>query len=384
MTTEVGDALPLLRPTWAEVNLGAIRRNVQRLKALGEAKGVGLIAVVKADAYGHGAPRVARTVIDAGATSLAVALPEEGIVLRREGIRAPILVMGAYIPGTAEAYVKYHLTPTVASLEQGASLQREVDALGTRLAVQLKVDTGMGRLGVLPTDVASLVQAVVSADNRCVEIEGVYSHLATADEETTAYARQQQRTFESVLATVRSLGVTVKQRHLLNSPGLLQMDAGSTNLARVGLAVYGLWPSDHMRGVVDLEGAMTLRTRVNGVKAVPQGTYVSYGRRYCTPGPTQIATLPIGYADGMSRRLTGKISVCIGGRRFPVVGTICMDQAMVDVGDAEIVPGDDVVLFGGDCHECPTVDEWARILETINYEVVCAISSRVPRRYVDR
>lgn len=369
------------RPTCAQIDLGAIRRNARRLSALAREKGVELIAVVKADGYGHGAFRVAGAALEGGASSLAVALPEEGIALRQAGINSPILVMGAFIPGTADVYARYDLSVTVTDSLQAKALVGEAKGLGARFGVHLKIDTGMGRLGVLPSHAQELATEVHEADS--LKIEGVYSHLATGDEPDLTYAHGQLRTFEEVLLGLYNMGVHPPQRHILNTGGLLQHAPGSTNMARVGLALYGLSPSKHLRDVLSMEPAMTFRTRVNGVKQVPRGTYVSYGRRFRTSASTNLATIPVGYADGMSRLLSGRVSVLIRGERYPVVGSICMDQAVVDIGDAPVAPGDDVVLFGREGDQCILPDEWADALGTINYEIVCMVSARVPRVYLD-
>lgn len=363
------------------MDLGAIRENARRLTALAAAKGLGLIGVVKADAYGHGALRSAAAVLAGGAQSLAVALVEEGVALRAGGITAPILVMGAYIPGTAAVYAERDLEVTVTHPQQAESLAREAAALGAVLRVHIKVDTGMGRLGVLPADALALAQRIVEAGT--LRLVGVYSHLATAESRDTAYARRQLATFEQVLARLAQHGILPAQRHILNSAGLLQHEPGTTTHARVGLALYGLYPADWLRPRIALQPAMRFRTRVSSVKDVPAGTYVSYGGRYCTARPTRLATLPVGYADGVPRLLSGRLSVLIRGERFPVVGSICMDQAIVDVGDAPVEAGDDVILWGSQEGATISPDEWAEAIGTINYEIVSAITARVPRVYVD-
>lgn len=370
------------RPTWAEVRLDAIRENARALAEVGKGKGVELIGVVKADGYGHGAVASAKAALEGGVKALAVALVEEGIELRRAGIAAPILVMGAYVPGAACAYIEHDLEATVSDVEQLRSLTAGALERGPRrVKVHLKVDTGMGRLGVLPEEAVALAEE--AAGSEAVELRGVYSHLATGDEEEGAYARAQIARFEQVLDRLRARGIEPPVRHLLNTGGLLQHDSGSTNFARVGLGLYGLYPSKHLRRLVKLRPALSWKCRVATVKRVPAGTPVSYGRTYVTAKATSLATIPVGYADGFSRRLSGKVCVLIRGRRFPVVGRICMDQAVVDVGDAPVAAGDEVTLLGRQGEEEIAAEEWAAALESINYEVVCAISPRVPRLFVD-
>lgn len=370
------------RPTWAEVRLDCIRENARALAQVGKEKGVDLIGVVKAEGYGHGAAPAAKAALEGGVKALAVALVEEGIQLRQAGIDAPILVMGAYVPGTACAYVEYGLEATVSDVGQVRSLAFDLAALGlSGVKVHLKVDTGMGRLGVLPHEAAAL--AGEARASRGIEVHGIYSHLATGDEEDGSFARLQLERFEEVLARLRQFGIEPPVRHVLNTGGLLQHDPGSTNFARVGLALYGLYPSPHLRRYVQLRPALSWKSRVATVKRVPAGTPVSYGRSYVTSAETVLATIPVGYADGFSRRLSGKVSVLIRGRRFPVVGKICMDQAIVDVGDAPIETGEEVTLLGRQGSEEIAAEEWAAALESINYEVICSISPRVPRVFVD-
>jgi len=375
------------RPTWAEVDLGAVRNNTRVLVAAAKAKGLRLIGVVKANAYGHGAVACSRAVLEGGASGLAVALPEEGAELRQAGIDGQILVMGAYVPGTAGAYAEHRLDVTVSSFEQGEALGREVASLaggaGTfrPLRVHVKVDTGMGRLGVAPEEALGLARLVASHPS--LELYGVFTHLATADEEDRSFALEQLARFEAVLASFRASGFQAVQAHALNSGGLMQHAPGTTDACRVGIALYGLSPSPFLKGALPLTPALSLKTRVVAVKRAPRGTTVSYGRRYRTERETTLAALPVGYADGLTRLLSHRASVLIRGKRYPIVGAICMDQAIVDVGDDAVAPGDEVTLIGRQGGEAITADDWADALGTINYEVVCMISDRVPRVYLD-
>ena len=245
--------------------------------------------------------------------------------------------------------------------------------------LQLKVDTGMGRLGVLPQDAFALVQEASAAVD--ISVAGVYSHLATADDPDPTFAKKQIEAFEEILAELDAYGILPPMRHILNTAGFLRFDAGRTTMARVGLGLYGLYPAEQLKDKIDLKPAMTWKTRVATVKRVPPGMGVSYGQIYRTAKETTLATIPVGYADGFSRRLSGRIQVLIGGKRHPVVGHICMDQAVVDVGDAPVRAGEEVVLIGEQGDERIDADEWARALGTINYEVVCDVSVRVPRVY---
>ncbi|MFO7318508.1 MAG: alanine racemase [Limnochordia bacterium] len=366
------------RPTWVEVSTRAMAENAKTLVALGKRKGLDLMAVVKADGYGHGALAAARAALAGGVKALAVALPEEGAALREGGIEAPILVMGAYVPGTAEVYRRYRLTATVSGFQQLRAVARE--AAAGPVQVQLKVDTGMGRLGVLPEQALALAQEARAAGG--VEVTGIYSHLATADDDLQ-FARAQMEAFDAIIDALDRRGLLPPQRHILNSAGLIRLDGGRTTMARVGIALYGLYPAPCLKRELRLVPALTWKTRVASVKRVPAGMTVSYGRTYRTASETTLATIPVGYADGFRRGLSGRVSVLIGGRRYPVVGAICMDQAVVDVGDAPVAEGDEVVLIGEQDEERIEADEWAERLGTINYEIVCGISARVPRLYVE-
>ena len=374
------------RPTWAEIDLEAVRQNARTLVRLARAKGMDLIAVVKADGYGHGAAECSRAALEEGAKGVAVATAEEGARLRRAGIRGQVLVMGAYVPGTFAAFVEHELDVTVTSAEQAEALASESRALlgsvpARQVAAHVKIDTGMCRLGVAPEEASAL--AGVVAGEPGLRLKGVYTHLATADEEDPAFTTRQLKQFDGALSVLRENGFEPEQVHALNSAGLLQHDPGRTNACRVGIALYGLAPSRFLAGRAPLVPALAFKTRVVAVKRVSEGATVSYGRMYRVERPTQLAALPVGYADGFSRRLTGRAFVLIRGKRYPVVGAICMDQAIVDVGDDPVAPGDVAVLLGRMGDERITADDWAQALGTINYEVVCGISSRVPRVYLN-
>lgn len=368
------------RPVWAEVHLNRIAENVAALAEA--ARPAELMAVVKANGYGHGAVAVAKVALASGAKRLAVASPEEGRELRRAGIAAPILVLGALLPGQSDVYCEYRLTATVASPEAVDEAVAAAQRRGNPLRVHVKVDTGMGRLGLLPEEVPRAVSALRRADR--VELEGLYSHLACADsdghDDVTA---QQIDAFRRVLAACARAGWRPEIVHLANTAATLRRLAPpECNLARVGLGIYGLYPSDALAGAVCLSPALELKTRVTTVKRVPAGSGVSYGHTYHTGTETTLCTLPVGYADGLRRNLSGRVDALIKGRRHPIVGRICMDQCVVDVGDADVEVGDEAVLIGRQGNAEIRVEEWARKLDTISYELVCGISCRVPRLYV--
>lgn len=316
---------------------------------------------------------------------LAVATVEEGISLRQGEIDAPILVMGAYVPGTWDAYVDYDLTATIAGVDQIDALAREHTGGARPVTVHLKVDTGMGRLGVLAADAVELVRKAWQTPS--LVVEGIYSHLARADDPDRRLAEKQIQQFDAILSALAAAHILPKYRHILNSAGLLRHPAGQTNMARVGLALFGLYPVRNVEPdpsqTVALKPAMSWKSRVATVKRVPAGTGVSYGHTYQTLSETTLVTIPVGYGDGFKRGLSSRADVLIAGRRFKVAGRICMDHAIVDVGDTPVSVGDEVVLIGRQGNEQIFVEEWAALLDTINYEIVTTISGRVARTYID-
>ena len=367
------------RPVWAEVNLDHVAHNVRWLAR--RARPAALMAVVKADGYGHGAVPVARVALANGATWLGVATPEEGIALRRAGIEADVLVLGAFLPGQEEAYLDAGLQATLCHWPGAEALGRAGVARGRRVPVHVKVDTGMGRLGVLPAEAPDFIARVASHPG--LELVGVYTHLATADEPDQTYALAQLKAFREVLAQCAARGVHVPLAHAANSAALLVLDGASFGLVRAGIAVYGLQPSRHvaLTAKAPLRPALSLKARLASVKRLPAGHGVSYGCTYVTETDTNVGVVPLGYADGYSRRLSGRAQVLVRGRRCPVIGRICMDQCMVDLGDLEVQAGEEVVLIGRQGQEEITADEVAEWMDTISYEVVCHIGPRVPRVY---
>lgn len=370
-----------LRPTWAEVDLDAIAHNVRRLQEL--AAPAGLMAVVKADGYGHGAVMVARTALAHGARRLAVAMVEEGVHLRQSAIACPILVMGWTPPEQYGLALRYDLELTVSSEAEARALADAARREGRRVRVHLKIDTGMGRLGFRWDD-PQLGQAVARLANLThLEMVGVYTHLASADDLQVPLAGQQLEAFAEALERLAARGVRPPLRHVANSAALLQIPAARYDLVRPGIALYGLDAFPQAVRTFGLRPALSWKTRVALVKEVPAGTPISYGATYVTPRPSRIATLPVGYADGLRRALSNRGQVLVNGRRAPIVGRVCMDQVMVDVTDAgQVAVGDEVVLIGSQGAESITADEMAAWMDTIGYEVVTGIGRRVPRIYL--
>lgn len=375
-----------MRPVWAEVDLGALRRNVAALQAA--AAPAALCAVVKADAYGHGAVPVARAALEAGAAWLAVALVEEAIELRHAGIDAPILLLSEPVPDAFPLVVQHRLSTVVASEAGVTAAMAAVAAVGepTVLAVHLKVNTGMNRVGVEPADAVALARRV--SEHPALRLEGVMTHLAVADEPEHPFTGEQLRRFDEVLAALAAAGIEAPLVHAANSGGTLAHPSSRHDLVRCGIAVYGLPPAPGVTGGVTLEPVMRLRAEVSCTRVVPAGVGVSYGLRYTTAATTVLATVPIGYADGVPRRLAAVGGeVLVGGRRRPIAGVVTMDQLVVDLGPPggaadEVAVGDEVVLLGRQGDEEITAGEWADRLGTISYEVVCGVGPRVPRRYV--
>lgn len=369
-----------MRPTHAEVDLGAIAHNVRELKRLTRPE-TGFMAVVKANGYGHGAVPVAQAALAAGAGWLGVAVVEEGIQLRQAGIAAPILVLGPILPEQAPVAVAQHLRVALFDLELARALSAAARSTGRTARVHLKIDTGMGRVGVRPAEAAALARTVAELPG--IEVEGVFTHFASADEPDPGPTRIQIGRFEEALAAIARAGVQPRIRHACNSAGLMRFPEAHYDLVRAGIALYGLAPDPSLTWPVRLWPAMTLRSRVTMVKSLEPGETVSYGRTWQAAGGERVATVPVGYADGYRRLFSNRFAALIGGRRCPVVGRVCMDQTLFLLPpDLEVEPGDEVVLLGRQGEEAITADDWARELDTINYEVVCLVGQRVPRVYV--
>ena len=370
-----------MRPTIAEIDLSAVAFNFRQIKQkVAPAK---IMAVVKANAYGHGVIPVARTLIKEGASFLAVATVDEGIELRQAGIQTPILVFGGLLPYQAGLYPEHDLQATIFSLQDVASLEKAAQQTGIRAKVHINVDTGMGRVGVPFESAVNFVLSV--ANNSRFDLVGIYTHLATSDEKDKTFANLQLERFNRLLVEIRSKGTTIPLIHAANSGAILDMPDSYFDMVRPGISLYGYYPGLETTESFSLRPAMTLKTRVFFIKKVEAGTSVSYGRRFFAKETTRVATLPIGYADGYNRLLTNQGFAQIRNRVYPVIGTVTMDQIMIDLGqDSEIKIGDEAVLFGPEHGEQVSVDYICQKINTIPYEVVCSITERVPRVYVNR
>jgi alanine racemase len=369
---------PGLRPAWVEVDLDAIAGNVRALAA--EVAPARLLAVVKADAYGHGAVPVARTVAEAGAAWLGVALVEEALELRGAGVSTPLLVLSEPHPAAADACAEGGIAVTLCTTAGVRAFGAAGRRAGRPVAAHLKVDTGMHRQGCAPAELPALVSAALAEPG--LKAEGLWSHFAVADEAAgKATTDAQLARFREALAVAAAAGLEPGWRHLANSAGATVRDDARFDLVRAGIEVYGLAPSaelaDHVRA--RLRPALALRAAVSALRTVEAGERVSYGHRWQAPRRTGIATLPVGYADGLRRGLSGRVRVRLGGRDLAQVGTVTMDQVMVDVGDADVEVGQVATLLGDPAGGEPGVGEWAAALGTIDYEVTCGLSPRLPR-----
>jgi alanine racemase len=369
----------MMARAWADVSLSAVRANVAELRRI--AAPAAVCAVVKADGYGHGAVPVARAALEAGATWLAVAQVPEAAPLRDHSIEAPILLLSQPRPDELADAIALGLDITVYNASMVERLGSAATHAGTTVPVHLKVDTGMRRVGVEPGEALAMAKAIDAHPG--LRLASVWTHCAVGDEPDNPFTSTQLERYESVLADLHGAGIDVPLRHAANSAAAIAHPAARYDLVRCGIAVYGIPPAPRLAGLAALEPVVRLATEVAFVKPVAAGEGVSYGLRHPQDHDTVIATLPIGYADGVSRRLglDGQ-EVLIGGHRHPMVGAVTMDQVMVDVGAGSSVrPGDEAVLLGAQGDERISPDEWAARLGTISYEVVCAIGARVERRY---
>lgn len=368
--------------TWAEIDLGAIASNVQAIKAR-LAPQTRLMAVVKANAYGHGAVPVAKAALAAGADWLAVNRVNEGLALREAGLEARILVLGYCPPEQAAALVAHRLTPALTTLDTAAALVQQLESGSAPFPVHLKVDTGMGRLGLLPEEVRDFARAL--QDFPQLTIEGVFSHLATADEADPTYSQRQFQIYQEAVRAIEAGGFEVPMKHLANSAAGMRWPEWPLGWVRLGVSMYGLYPSSAVGWPVSLRPAMALKTRIARLRLLPAGASLGYNRTARLKSPTPIALAPVGYGDGYPRRCSNCGWMLVRGQRVPIVGTVAMDQTMLDVSGIEgVAQHDEVVVFGRQSEAEITVEEVGAWAGTINYEIVTRIAARVPRLYLNR
>lgn len=375
----VGDASGgLCQRAWVEIDRGALSHNVRQLKMLLSSP-TQLMAVVKADAYGHGAAMVAQTVLESGASGLCVATLGEGIQLREAGISAPILLLGATnTPAQVRAIAYWQLQPTICTPQQALVFSETLADLKQPLLVHLKLDTGMSRLGMPWQEAMQFVQLVQRLPY--LEMKSVYSHLATADSLDPTVMRLQHQRFEKAIAQLHQAGINPPCLHLANSAATLTDPGLHYDLVRVGLALYGLYPAEHLRSVINLKSVMQVKARVTQVKTIPAGTGVSYGYQFIADRELHLAVVGIGYADGIPRNLSNKLTVLIRGQKVRQIGAITMDQIMLDVSEIpDLQPEEVVTLIGQDGYLSISADDWADSLGTISWEILCGFKHRLPR-----
>jgi alanine racemase len=364
-----------LRPTFLEVNLAQLRRNLEAIRArVGPAR---VMPILKANAYGHGLDGVAKYIADFS-DYFGVATLEEGIHLRQIGVDKPILVMGGTLPEQIPWFLRYDLTLTASSADLLLAAEQYAAPSGQKIRAHLKIDTGMERVGVRDTDAAAFLE--LAAACKCVEVEGIYSHYANADSLDLTHAKLQLERFNEILRFYERRSLPPPPlRHISNSGGILQLPEGNFDMVRPGIMFYGVYPAPELPYTVEVKPALIWRSRVAYSKITPPGRPVSYGSTWQAERPTRIVTVPCGYADGYFRRMSGRARVLIHGKSYPQVGRICMDQFMVDAGADEVALGENIVLLG----EGITAHDFAKWTGTSAYEVLTSISARVPRVFVD-
>ncbi len=371
------------RRTWAEIDLDALKENIQNIRKITE-KDAMVMAVVKADAYGHGVVECARALLENGADRLAVACVDEAVQLRHAGIQAPVLILGASFPEEAAEIVEYGIMPAVFSYALAECLSEEAVRQNKTVKLHIKIDTGMTRIGYVAgvEDVKIVEEILRIAALPNVEVEGIFTHFAAADEKEEEYTHLQFSRFMAVCDALEKAGLKIPVRHCANSAAIMMYPQMHLDMVRAGIILYGFYPSaDVDKTRLPLKRVMTLKTRITRIETPGSQRGVSYGIEYITGQGTKIATVPVGYADGYTRLLNRKAKMIANGKIVPVIGRICMDQCMIDVTNVHnINTGDEVIIFGADT---VTADDLADMLGTINYEIVCMIAKRVPRVYFE-
>ena len=367
--------------TWAEIDMDALKSNIENIRKITDKKSM-IMAVVKADAYGHGAVNIAKHLLKNGADRLAVADLDEAVELRRAGIDAPILILGASFDEDCEMLVKYDITPAVFLYDFAKKLSDAAKKLGKTAKVHIKIDTGMSRIGyVSGVDDEAVTEEILRISNLPnIFIEGIFSHFATSDEKDSEYTKKQFSEFMAVCDLLKKKGLDIPIRHIANSAAIMMYPETHLEMVRAGIILYGFYPSEEVnKDKLALERVMTLKSRITLIKEI-KDRGVSYGKTYIARRNTKVATVPVGYADGYTRLLNNKAKIAVNGEPVDVIGRICMDQCMIDVTNVHNINiGDEVIIFG---KEVVTADEIAESLGTINYEIVCMLSRRIPRVYI--
>lgn len=370
-----------LRPVWAEIDLDNLAFNMQQIKSVTSSEEI--IAVVKADGYGHGALDIVPTLLDNGANGLAVAVIDEAIELRKGGVQCPIMILGFTNPSLLHNIIKYDIQQTVFTYDLALQLSQIAEKNNKVAKIHIAVDTGMRRIGFLPNE-KSIEEVYKISKLPNIVIEGLFSHFSTADEFDKYYSYYQLENYNWFYREMIKRGIKVNKRHIANSAAIIDMPYTHFEAVRAGIILYGYYPSDEVtKNKIQLKPVMSLKTNVVHIKTLPKGEYISYGRKFVTQKQSVIATLPVGYADGYTRLLGNKAKVIIKGKFAPIVGRICMDQCMIDITEIPNVSiGDEVILMGEQDGLKFTAEDFADALGTISYEVTCMISKRVPRVYI--
>lgn len=372
------------RDTWAEISLDAVKHNTKQYKGfIGES--VKLMAVVKADGYGHGAVSVAQAALQAGADYLGVAILDEAIQLREAGITHPILILGYTPIRSIRQAILANVDLAVFTEDVLDEIINQSEQLHKTVSIHLKVDSGMSRIGVQTSDEAIYFARKAIASTNVI-LKGIFTHFAHADSEDPAYTLKQYSQFQSVISDLEFQNISIPLQHCCNSAGTMNYPEMHLDMVRVGIGLYGLYPDDSLKNhVIQLQQAMTLKSKIASLKMIPKSQPISYGCTFMPSSDSLIATLPIGYADGLSRLLSNRGQFLLHGKKVPVTGRVCMDQTMIDVTSVTTCKqGDEVTIFGGNGEAFQSIDDIAKLMGTINYEVVCLIGKRVPRIYVSK
>ena len=372
----------ILDRAWAEINLDNIAHNVKETKKI-ISKTTKVMAVVKADAYGHGFLEVTKTLIENRIDYLGVALPDEAVQLRNNGIDVPILVLGHIPDKSIEDIINLNITPTVFNLDLADKISKSAVKKGKKAKIHIKIDTGMSRIGFSCCN-ETTEKVLYISKLPGIEIEGIFSHLSSADEDDELFTLGQFEKFKSFCEDLENKGLKIPIKHICNSAGTIKFPQMHLDMVRTGIILYGLYPAKNIdRKILSLKPAMQLKAKIINVKEVPERTPVSYLRKFVTKDKTKIATVPIGYADGYSRLMGNKVRMIAKDKYVPVIGAICMDQCMIDVSFVKNINiGDEVIIFGSKGGLNIPVEELADIMGTINYEIVCIIGKRIPRVYI--
>jgi len=368
------------RPAWIEIDLGALKHNYNYIRSKIPTK-TKIAAVVKADAYGHGAVKSAEKLRDWGVDYLCVGSPGEGLELRKAGIEIPILVLAEVLEGQYEDIIKGDLIQTAASFETLEGLNQKAVEAGVEQPVHLKFDTGMGRIGFFPGELVSAFEKAESLSN--IRVEGVFSHLARADEEDKDFAYKQLQRFNKAVEKVEAAGYDIQIKHLANSAAVIDLPEFAFDMVRPGIMLYGLQPSDELHQDPELKPVLSFKTRIVHLRTLKENSAVSYGSTYKTEEEEKLAVLPVGYKDGYSRLLSNKGNVLVHGKKAPIRGRVCMGQTIIGVDEIEDVKvGDEVILIGEQAGKSITASEIADLTGTINYEVVCNLSERLEKIFI--